>query len=130
MEITSKIDLKRVMDSLDKAINGELLSKVEKLDLYRFRDKLTVSEDFSKLVNKDFSGIVMKYSYEEVSKKLKAGKNVVLLNDFELRYKGGYWDLYRDGSLFLNNLDYKLAKKISRDINVAILIYNSRLNKI
>jgi hypothetical protein len=124
-----KIDLKMVYDSITNILNHKKLSDAEVMNLYRFRDKITVSSDFASLVNKDFNGIVMKEFYGVLMAKLRSGKDINLWNGFKLLYRGGYWDLYKGDQMYLDNLDFKLAKKIGMDINVAILIHNSRLNK-
>lgn len=130
MSNTKQINLAKVYQSLDKAISGQVLDYSDRLNLLRFKHKLTDSESFEFTTNRTFSALQLKHEKDSIESSLMKREVISLSCDFELVPVGiTNWELHQWGKVYLDSLDTKIARRIAYDINVAIGIKVSRSNK-
>lgn len=130
MDIQKSINLKKVYDILNDMVSNPELSAYDRILMYRFLDKLSDTEAFEAIVNREFSMIKRNLWKNEVENCIADRKEVILKCGFCLVPSGmSNWELYLNNELFLDQLDKKIAFKIAMDINSAFLIKSSRIRR-
>lgn len=121
------IDFKKVYSILSELLDNQSLPLTDRILLYRFVDKLKDSEKFEGLVNRNFNALYLLQEKDGINESIENNKSIFLPCRFYLKPIGNdNWELYLDNSLFLDKLSAQLARKISKDINIAYLIKSRR----
>lgn len=116
------VNIQNVYDIIHKVVNNINITTPERLELQRFRDKITDSEQFALEAHKQF--------YHAYNIKVAPSTKVLFDNKHQIRLDGGFWlkhngrnwELWHFTDKYLDSLDTKTAKGICKDINVAIRI--------
>jgi hypothetical protein len=120
MKIKKDLDLDNVRKILLELIDDLNYNLYDRIEIYRFLYKLSNSENFGVIVNKQFSAIRLKLEKTEIDEKLNSRNPIFMKCGFMLKpVQETNWELYLNNELFLDSLDKKIARKIAFDINVA-----------
>jgi hypothetical protein len=122
-KVSNILDLGSVRSLLLKAASDDqYYTQEERMNLYRFVDKLSDSDAFEGIVNKAFSEVKNKTKLS-IDSNLQSRTPIRLNCGFELVPVGSTnWELVLNGSEFLVSLNKATARKIALDINVAFNI--------
>jgi hypothetical protein len=127
VKIKKEINLGKVRKILLDFIEDLNYNLNDRIEIYRFLHKLSDSENFEIVVNKQLSGLKMKLESCDVEEAINSRKKFFMRCGFMLKpVQGDSWELYQNNELFLDSLDKKVARKIAFDINVAYVIKLSR----
>jgi hypothetical protein len=105
MKIKKEMDIhniRKILLELIKDLNYNLNDRIE---IYRFLDKISTSNEFGVLVNKRFSLIKLKFEKKKIEEAINSRKNFFMECGFMLKpvYENK-WELYLNNELFLDFL--------------------------
>jgi hypothetical protein len=130
MKIKKELNLDNVRKILLKLIDDYNYNLNDRIEIYRFFHKLTDSESFEVIVNRQFSALKLKLEKAGIEEALNSRKPFFMKCGFILKpVQEVSWELYLNNEIFLDSLDKKIARKIAFDINVAFFIKASRQSR-
>lgn len=130
MKIRKEININNVKNLILEIIDDLNYSLTDRMELYRFINKLSDSENFEVTVNRQLSALKLKNDKEFINSSIDSRKDIFLKCGFLLKpVQETNWELFLNNESFLDQLDKNLARKIALDINVAFLIKAVRLSR-
>jgi len=127
MKIKRELNFDKVRKTLLEFIEDLNYNLNDRIEVYRFLHKLSDSEKFGALVNRNFSASKLKLEKKGIDEALNSRKSLFMKCGFMLKPVHDInWELYLNNELFLNSLDKEIARKIAFDINVAYSIKASQ----
>lgn len=130
MTISKSISIPKVYRVLEEFCKNNANAFDDRLAIYRFLNKLSDTEEFELQVNREFSAYKLKNRKDQIEDALRERKDLELMCGFSLHpYKVTNWQLYLNDELFLDSLDFKIARRIAFDINTAFNIKAAQIAK-
>lgn len=128
MNFSKNISMIKVYKVLEGFIENNSNPFEDRLAIYRFLSKLSDTEEFELQVNREFSAYKLKNKKDTIEEKLRERSDIDLMCGFSLHpYQQTNWQLFLHDELFLDSLDFKIARRIAFDINIAFNIKAGQL---
>jgi len=123
------LSIPRVYALMSEYVSNNSIPYADRLTMFRAQSKLADNREFELKFNKEFSACKLKSVKDDYEYRLNNRIEIKLPLDFTLKpYLKTRWRLYQFDEIFLDGLDYKLAKRVAYDINVAFSIKYSDRN--